>query len=85
MRRVAIWDLPTRVFHWSLAVLAVLALVVGDDDQGVAFTLHAYAGYAILLLLGFRLPWGWSAAPGPGSPISSSPGARCWPTPSPWC
>ncbi len=58
-----IWDLATRVFHWSFAALVVLALVVGDDDQGVAFTLHAYAGYAILLLLGFRLPWGLVGSP----------------------
>ncbi len=63
MRRVAIWDLPTRVFHWSFAALVVLALVIGDDDEGVAFTLHAYAGYAILFLLGFRLPWGLVGSP----------------------
>ena len=63
MRRVAIWDLPTRVFHWSFAALVVLALAIGDDDQGVAFTLHAYAGYAVLLLLAFRLPWGLVGSP----------------------
>jgi cytochrome b len=63
MRRVAVWDLPTRVFHWSFAALVVLALVIGDDDEGVAFTLHAYAGYAILFLLGFRLPWGLVGSP----------------------
>jgi cytochrome b len=63
MRWVAIWDLPTRVFHWSFAALVVLALVVGDDDEGIAFTLHAYAGYGILLLLGFRLPWGLVGSP----------------------
>lgn len=63
MRRVAIWDLPTRVFHWSLAVLVILALVIGDDDEGIAFTLHAYAGYAVLFLLGFRLPWGVVGSP----------------------
>ncbi len=63
MRRIKIWDLPTRVFHWSFAALVVLALVVGDDDEGIAFVLHTYAGYAILLLLGFRLPWGLVGSP----------------------
>jgi cytochrome b len=63
MRRVAVWDLPTRIFHWSLAVLVVFDLVVGDDDPGVAFALHAYAGYAILFLLGFRIPWGLVGSP----------------------
>jgi cytochrome b len=63
MRRVDIWDLPTRVFHWSLAALVVLALVIGDDDEGIAFTLHAYAGYAILFLLAFRIPWGLFGSP----------------------
>lgn len=63
MRRVEIWDLPTRVFHWSLAALVVLALVIGDDDAGIAFTLHAYAGYGILFLLAFRIPWGLVGSP----------------------
>jgi len=63
MRRVAIWDLPTRVFHWSLAALVILALVIGDDDEGIAFTLHAYAGYTILFLLAFRIPWGLVGSP----------------------
>ena len=63
MRRVEIWDLPTRVFHWSLAALVVLALVIGDDDEGIAFMLHAYAGYGILFLLAFRIPWGLVGSP----------------------
>jgi cytochrome b len=63
MRRVEIWDLPTRVFHWSLAALVVLALVIGDDDAGIAFTLHAYASYGILFLLAFRIPWGLVGSP----------------------
>lgn len=58
MRPVPVWDLPTRIFHWGLAVLVLLALTVGDDDPGLAFVLHAYAGYGILFLLAFRLPWG---------------------------
>ena len=63
MRSVEIWDLPTRVFHWSLAALVILALVIGDDDPGIAYTLHAYAGYAILFLLAFRIPWGLIGSP----------------------
>ena len=63
MRRIEIWDLPTRVFHWSLAALVVLALVIGDDDAGIAFTLHAYASYGILFLLAFRIPWGLVGSP----------------------
>ncbi len=63
MRSVEIWDLPTRVFHWSLAALVILAPVIGDDDPGIAYTLHAYAGYAILFLLAFRIPWGLIGSP----------------------
>lgn len=58
MRPVPVWDPPTRIFHWGLAVRVLPALPLGDDDPGLAYVLHAYVGYGILFLLAFRLPWG---------------------------
>ncbi|MCZ8295152.1 MAG: cytochrome b/b6 domain-containing protein [Hylemonella sp.] len=52
---VRIWDLPTRLFHWLLA-LGVIALVT--TAQLGYMELHFRLGYAVLTLLIFRLLWG---------------------------
>ena len=53
---VKVWDLPTRVFHWSL-LLAVFgsfySVWVAED-----MVLHSRLGYAVLALCLFRLVWG---------------------------
>ena len=53
---VKVWDLPTRVFHWSL-LLAVLgsfySVWVAED-----MVLHSRFGYAVLALCLFRVVWG---------------------------
>ena len=54
-RRIAVWDLPTRLFHWTLVVLIALAWWSSEEEQ---FNLHFWSGYAILFLLIFRLLWG---------------------------
>lgn len=54
---VRIWDLPTRLFHWALAV-CVVALVVTAKVGGNAMEWHFRFGYAVLALLVFRLAWG---------------------------
>lgn len=55
--RVRIWDLPTRVFHWSL-VVCVVGAVVSAKLGGNAMVWHMRLGYAVLALLLFRLVWG---------------------------
>jgi cytochrome b len=54
---VRVWDLPTRVFHWSLA-LAVLGSVVSAKIGGNAMVWHFWCGYTVCTLLVFRLLWG---------------------------
>ncbi len=57
-RRIRVWDLPTRMFHWALAVLVVFSFVTGRvGGQWMAW--HLRSGYAILTLLAFRLAWGF--------------------------
>jgi cytochrome b len=51
------WDLPTRVFHWSLASLVVFSFATGNIG-GPWMTWHMRSGYAILALLLFRIAWG---------------------------
>lgn len=53
-----VWDLPTRIFHWSL-VLCVLGLVITGQLGGAALNWHFRLGYAVLTLLLFRLLWGF--------------------------
>jgi cytochrome b len=57
-RRVRVWDLPTRVFHWALVALVATSFVTGKVG-GNAMTWHMYSGYAILALVLFRVVWGF--------------------------
>lgn len=57
MNTIRIWDLPTRLFHWTLA-LCVVALIVTAKLGGNAMNWHLRLGYAVLALLVFRLLWG---------------------------
>lgn len=52
-----VWDLPVRIFHWSLAAAFLAAFVT--NRLGVAyFKYHLWAGYAVLALVLFRILWG---------------------------
>lgn len=57
MHRVRVWDLPTRLFHWLLA-LSVLGLLVTGQIGGNAMNWHLRFGQAVLALLVWRLAWG---------------------------
>jgi len=51
-----VWDLPTRLFHWSFVVSIIGAYVSGENDATAA---HEYFGLAAFGLLVFRLIWGF--------------------------
>jgi cytochrome b len=55
--RIRLWDLPTRLFHWSLAVLVGAAIVSGEIG-GNLIDWHGRFGIAIAGLVAFRLVWG---------------------------
>lgn len=54
---VRVWDLPTRLFHWAVA-LTVLGSIVSAKIGGNAMAWHFRFGYVALALLAFRLLWG---------------------------
>lgn len=56
-RRVLVWDLPVRLFHWALALLVTFSFVTGKVG-GTWMDWHLKSGYAILTLLVFRIAWG---------------------------
>jgi cytochrome b len=57
LNRVRVWDLPTRLFHWLLAICFAGLLITGNLG-GTAMNFHFRFGYAVLALLLFRLVWG---------------------------
>ena len=56
-RRIRVWDLPTRIFHWVLAALVVFSFITGKIG-GSWLEWHMKSGYSILTLIVFRLAWG---------------------------
>ena len=53
------WDPPTRLFHWALAAFVVFSYVTGRLG-GSWMTWHMRSGYTILVLLLFRIAWGFA-------------------------
>lgn len=51
-----VWDLPTRLFHWSLLLLVIACWWTAGEDGDIDW--HMRCGYAVLALLLFRLVWG---------------------------
>lgn len=56
MQRILIWDLPTRLFHWTLALCFAGAWLTTESDQWLS--VHVFLGYLMLGLVGFRVIWG---------------------------
>ena len=55
---IPVWDLPTRLFHWLLVVLVGVSFTTGSIG-GNAMQYHEWSGFAILVLLVFRIAWGF--------------------------
>jgi cytochrome b len=56
MQKIVVWDVPTRLFHWLTVMLVAAAYATWRLDW---MDWHAYAGYALLALVVFRLLWGF--------------------------
>lgn len=54
--RVLVWDLPTRVFHWLLALSFAGAYLTAESERWRL--VHVTLGYTLGGLLAFRLLWG---------------------------
>ncbi len=58
-KKTKIWDAPTRIFHWLLAVLFCLSAYSAFQDKfGIYADMHQNAGVAILILVVWRVVWG---------------------------
>jgi cytochrome b len=56
-RRILVWDVPTRVFHWSLAAAFAGAWILSESERWRNW--HVGFGYAVLALIVFRVLWGF--------------------------
>jgi cytochrome b len=54
--RILVWDVPTRVFHWLLALFFAVAFVTADSERWR--DIHVLAGYTFAGLIAFRIVWG---------------------------
>ena len=57
--RILVWDLATRLFHWSLVLAVSIAAVTGFLAPEWWLDVHRWAGYVIGFLIVFRLAWGF--------------------------
>ncbi len=57
VNKVRVWDLPTRLFHWALAV-CIIGLAITGIVGANAMVWHFRFGYSVFALLLFRIIWG---------------------------
>lgn len=55
MKRIAVWDLPTRFFHWLVVLLIPVMWWTAKNDR---MEIHILLGQVMLGLILFRLIWG---------------------------
>lgn len=60
MKRVLVFDVPIRTFHWLMVVFFLSAILLANltDDDSALFPYHMLAGLMLGVLLIFRLVWG---------------------------
>jgi cytochrome b len=56
MKRVYVWTLPTRLFHWLFVSLIVGCWIASYENRWL--TPHVAMGYAVGVLVVFRIVWG---------------------------
>ena len=54
-RPVKVWDGPTRLFHWAIVLLVFASWATAQFNL---MGWHVWSGYAIFILLVFRVLWG---------------------------
>jgi cytochrome b len=60
-RAILVWDFPTRLFHWLLVILVIISFVTVNIG-GNAMQYHKLSGFSILVLILFRMIWGFAGS-----------------------
>ena len=60
MKKILVWDIPARLFHFAFAASITAAIAIGFlvDDDSPLFQLHMLFGIVALFLLLIRLIMG---------------------------
>lgn len=51
----AIWDIPTRLFHWLLVIAVFFSWLSHEYEW---YDVHLWSGYSVMVLVSFRIIWG---------------------------
>lgn len=74
MKRIVIWDIWVRLFHWSLVCCVFFLLFSGKTGNGF-YDWHRYVGEVVGALILFRVCWGiWGSSNSRLSRLFSHPG-----------
>jgi cytochrome b len=57
VQSITVWDIPTRLFHWTLVLSFISAYLTAEFHIGF---LHTLIGYFLCGLLAARLVWGFA-------------------------
>ncbi len=77
-----LWDIPTRVFHWSIVCCLPIAWWSAETER---YEVHEWTGYTVLVLVLSRVVWGFVGSRhsrfgdfivGPGALLAYLRGAR---------
>lgn len=60
MKKVIAYDYPTRIFHWSFALLFIAIFIIAKtiDDESVIFSYHMLLGLLLAVIALARIIWG---------------------------
>lgn len=60
MSKPLIFDVPTRLFHWSFAGFFVISYIIANiaDDESPLFPYHALSGICLVFIVLLRIIWG---------------------------
>lgn len=60
MKKIRVYDLPTRLFHWTFAGLFLAAFGIAKivDDESVIFAYHMLFGIMLSAIVIWRVVWG---------------------------
>lgn len=56
MNKILVWDIPTRIGHWTLVIAFFVTFFTGDGEKWRLY--HVAIGYAVAGIIIFRIFWG---------------------------
>ena len=55
-KAIALWDIPTRLFHWAIVICLPLSWLSAEFDY---YDVHQWLGYTVIVLVISRIIWGF--------------------------